>query len=198
MAASGPHPAEHAGRPVLAARTRDELAAWLAAHGSDSEAVWLRVWKRSAPDGSLRYVEAVEELLCHGWIDATANRLDGHSYLQLISPRRPGSIWSPINKERVERLVAEGRMRPAGLAVVERARADGSWSQFDSVHALEEPDDLRRRLDADPALRAAWDASAPSRRKLVLGALVQARTDATRRRRIDAALGSLAEGPLRS
>jgi uncharacterized protein YdeI (YjbR/CyaY-like superfamily) len=187
-------PAEHRGRPVVVARSVGEWRQWLADHGDASPAVWLTVWKQSTDPELLRYDDVIDEALCWGWIDSTVNRWDDDCYLLLVARRKPGSVWSAPNKARVARLVAEGRMRPGGLAAVERAQADGSWSRFDAVEALEEPDDLRRCLDADPSLRAAWDATTPGRRKQVLGSLELARTATTRNRRLEQALAALAEG----
>ena len=175
---------------MVVVHSLDEWRQWLVAHGAESAAIWLTVWKKAAPPGRPRYDEVVEEALCHGWIDATVNRFDELSVLQLMAPRKRGSMWSAPNKERVERLTAQGRMRPSGQAVIDAAKADGSWSILDSVDALIEPDELAAAIDA-AGVRSEWDSWSPSRRKLVLARLVLARTDRTRTKRIDEAIVEL-------
>ncbi len=177
-------PAEHLGLPCVHPETRDALAAWLAVRHASVPRAWLVSWRRSTGRPQVPYAEAVEELLRVGWIDSTANRLDDERSLLRITPRRPGSPWSRPNKERVARLEAAGLLLPAGRAVVERARADGSWTLLDDVEELVLPDDLAAALAAVPGARAAWDALPPSARKPALLQLVQARRPATRARRV--------------
>lgn len=188
-----PHPPEHKGRRVVVAHTPEQWREWLAAEGTSSGSVWLTVWKQAAGPGKLTYDDVVDEALCHGWIDSTINGFDEHSYLLLLAPRKPGSVWSGVNKARIERLTADGRMQPAGRAVIDAAIADGSWTILDPVEAMEEPDDLVAALDG-AGVRAAWEAWAPSRRKQVLYGLVMAKTPPTRARRIAAAVAELASG----
>jgi uncharacterized protein YdeI (YjbR/CyaY-like superfamily) len=140
------------------------------------------------------YPELVEEALCVGWIDSLANRLDDERHLQLMTPRRRGSGWSRANKERVERLRAAGLMAPAGLAAVEAAMADGSWSALDEVESLVEPPELAAALDALPPARASWDGFSPSSRKAILQWIASARRPATRERRIAETARLAAEG----
>ena len=119
------------------------------------------------------------------WIDSLAGGLDDERSRRLYTPRRAGSAWSRPNKLRVERMVQAGLMTPAGLAVVEAARADGSWSRLDSVEDLIEPPDLVAALDDDPAARRNWDAFPPSARKAMLWWIIDARRPETRARRIE-------------
>lgn len=177
------HPAEHKGRRVVVAHTPEEWRSWLAAEGATSAAVWLTVWKQAAGPDKLTYEDVVLEALCVGWIDSTVNGFDDLSFLQLLSPRKKGSVWSAPNKARVERLVAEGRMQPSGQAVIDASIADGSWTILDPVEAMIEPDDLAQAIDA-AGLRTAWDAWSPSRRKQTLYRLVLAKTAPTRAKRI--------------
>ena len=171
----------------------EDLHAWLTDHHASSDGAWLVRWKK----GRGPYV-ANEDLVCallvHGWIDGQARGVDDDTWVMRITPRRPGSGWSRVNKERVARLVAEGRMLPAGAAAVERARADGSWSALDEVELLLEPDDLRTALDAVPAARVAWEAFPPSARKVLLTWVGSARTTATRERRVTAVVSEAAQG----
>lgn len=187
------HPEQHKGRRVVVVHTAQEWRDWLVAEGPTSDTIWLTVWKQAAGPGKLTYDDVVDEALCHGWIDSTINRFDDTSYLLLLAPRKRGSVWSAVNKARIERLVAEGRMRPSGQAVIDAAIVDGSWTILDSVEAMEEPDDLVAAIDA-AGLGDTWASWSPSRRKQVLYQLVLAKTPATRAKRIDAAIAELAAG----
>lgn len=187
------HPAEHKGRPLVVAHTAEEWRAWLEAESAGSDAIWLTVWKQAAGPDKLTYEQAVLEALCVGWIDSTVNGFDETSFLQLMAPRKRGSVWSAPNKARVGLLAAEGRMRPAGQAVIDRAKQDGSWTILDPVEAMIEPDELAGAIDA-AALRPAWASWSPSRRKQVLYRLALAKTSATRAKRIDEAVAELRTG----
>lgn len=189
----GAHPAQHKGRRVVVVHTADEWRDWLHAEAASSDSIWLTVWKQAAGPDKLTYDEVVDEALCHGWIDSTVNRFDDTSYLLLLARRKKGSIWSAVNKARIERLVAEGRMLESGQAVIDAAIADGSWTILDSVDAMIEPDELTAAIDG-AGLRDTWETWSPSRRKQVLAQLVLAKTDATRRKRIDAAIAELRSG----
>ncbi|MDW8311445.1 MAG: YdeI/OmpD-associated family protein [Burkholderiales bacterium] len=131
------------------------------------------------------YEEAVEEALCFGWIDSKPRSLDAERSMLWFAPRKPGSGWSRANKARIERLLAAGLMHPAGLATVERARADGSWSRLDQVEALELPVDLVTALAAHPAARAHWDAFPRSAKRAILEWIASAKKPETRARRIE-------------
>ncbi len=130
--------------------SRAEWRAWLAENHAASTGVWLVYPKKASGLPGPSYEEAVEEALCFGWIDSRVRPLDGRRRLQWFSPRRPGSIWSAPNKARVARLLAAGRMAPAGLAKVEAAKADGSWEILDKVETLELPEDLAAALARRP------------------------------------------------
>ena len=170
-----------------------ELHAWLAEHHASSPGCWLVMWKK----GRGPYVgwsEVVRELLCFGWIDSKGQRVDDDRTSLLVTPRRPGSGWSRVNKEHLEILLAQGRMQPAGLAAVERARADGSWTKLDAVETLTEPDDLRVALDAVPAARTSWDGFPPSVRRAVLEWVGAAKRPATRAARVAETVSEAAVG----
>jgi uncharacterized protein YdeI (YjbR/CyaY-like superfamily) len=115
--------------PLLEVRDRDELHAWLAANHATSAGVHLAVTNKAGTATALTYEEAVEEALAFGWIDSTSHALDAGRHTVAFTRRKPGGNWAASNKARVERLIAEGRMAPAGMAVVEAAKADGSWSR---------------------------------------------------------------------
>ena len=115
---------------------------WLERHHATAPGVWLVSYKKESGRPRVPYAETVEEALCFGWVDSRPNALDATRAMLLFSPRRPGSPWSRLNKGRVERLTAEGLLAPAGLAVVEAARRDGSWDLYDAIEALTVPEDL--------------------------------------------------------
>lgn len=168
---------------------------WLAEHHASARGVWLAVPDRRAEGtDALSYENAVCEALCWGWIDATARSGPESGSVIWFSPRRTGSPWAASNRARVERLVAEGRMQPAGQALVDGAHADGSWTILVGPENGEEPPLLREGLDAHPAARAFWDALPRSARLFALTQVALARRDDTRRRRIEKLLVQCAAG----
>jgi uncharacterized protein YdeI (YjbR/CyaY-like superfamily) len=166
--------------PVVFAEKRETWRAWLAANHATSTGVWLVTWRSRSGRQRLPYEEAVEEALCFGWVDGTAGTVDEDRGKQYFSPRKPNSGWAATNKARVERLIAEGRMAPAGLAAIERAKANGSWELLDGVERLEVPPDLAAALEAVPPAAANFAALPPSVRKQALASLVMARRPETR------------------
>jgi uncharacterized protein YdeI (YjbR/CyaY-like superfamily) len=165
--------------------TREEWRSWLVQHHDSSPGVWLVRWKKNSGHPHLPYDDLVEEALCFGWVDSQPRKLDEQRSQLRVGPRRSGSNWSGPNKERVARMADAGLMQPAGLAAVERARADGTWTALDTVETLIEPDDLTVLLDRDKSARSQWDQFPPSARRAILEWLASARTDATRRRRLE-------------
>jgi uncharacterized protein YdeI (YjbR/CyaY-like superfamily) len=115
------------GLPKILFASADEWEKWLEDNHVSSEGVWIKMAKKGTGIESVRHPEALESALCFGWIDGRREALDERYFLQRFTPRRPRSNWSRINREKVERLIADGRVRPAGLAEVERAKADGRW-----------------------------------------------------------------------
>jgi uncharacterized protein YdeI (YjbR/CyaY-like superfamily) len=170
--------------PLFQPRTRDEWRAWLEEHHATSDGVWLVTWRRAAGEEPLPYETQIEEALCFGWIDGTAGVVDERRGKLWYSPRKPGSGWAATNKARLERLIAAGRMAPAGLAAIERARADGSWTVLDSVERLEVPEDLAAALEARPPAAANFAAFPPSARKQLLAWVAFAKRPETRERRV--------------
>ncbi len=163
---------------------RGQWRAWLEANHATARGVWLVSFRRATGRPRVEYEEAVEEALCFGWVDSLARGLDDERSRLLFTPRRPRSGWARTNKERINRLEAAGLLAPAGRAVVEAARADGSWSALDDVENLVEPPDLRAALDADPAARAHWDGFPPSARRNILAWIQGAKRPETRAKRI--------------
>jgi uncharacterized protein YdeI (YjbR/CyaY-like superfamily) len=158
---------------------------WLEANHETARGVWLISWRPSAGRSDLSYEAAVEEALCFGWVDSRGGKVDEQRTKLYFAPRNPRSGWAGPNKERVGRLIAAGRMAPAGIGAVERAKANGSWTILDSVERLELPDDLVAALDARPPARAHWEAFPRSPRRALLEWIALAKRDETRARRIE-------------
>jgi uncharacterized protein YdeI (YjbR/CyaY-like superfamily) len=161
-----------------------ELRDWLAANHRRGVGVWLVRWRSVTGRETVSYEDVVREALCWGWIDGQARTIDAERTAQWVAPRKPGSGWAATNKARIIELEAQGRIQPAGRAVIDQAKADGSWTLLDSVEALQEPDELAAALDANPAARAAWDTFPPSVRKLGLTSIAMAKRPETKAARI--------------
>jgi len=174
--------------------SRAEWRAWLAENHAVSTGVWLVYPKKASGLPGPSYEEAVEEALCFGWIDSRVRPLDGRRRLQWVSPRRPGSIWSAPNKARVARLLAAGRMAPAGLAKIEAAQADGSWEILDKVEALELPEDLAVALAGAPEAAPGFAGLAPTLQKQCLYWVLSAKRAQTRAGRVASVVAAAAEG----
>lgn len=161
-----------------------DLRDWLTSHQAQSESIWLVTFKKSCPDRYVSYDEIVDEAICFGWIDSLPRKLDESRTMLLISPRRTGSAWSAVNKARVARLEAEGKMHPAGRAAVAAAKQDGAWDFLNDVDALIEPEDLATRLNANAKARANFDRFSRSSRRGILEWIKQAKRPDTRAKRI--------------
>ena len=170
--------------------SRVEWRDWLADNHATAPGIWVVYHHpKAATAGQPTYDEAVEEALCFGWIDARARRVDADRSRHVFVPRRANGNWSATNVARVAQLQAAGRMTPAGQATVDAAIADGSWARSAAAAALEEPDDLRAALDADPLARAGWDRIAPSTRKQLLIQLMSVKRPDTRTARVARMVG---------
>lgn len=154
---------------------------WLAEHHGRGRGVWLVMDRAGGPLG---YEEAVQQALCFGWVDSTGRALDAKQTMLWFAPRKARSGWARTNKARVERLIADGQMTPAGLAVIEAAKADGSWALLDDVENLVVPDDLAAVLAAHPPAAENWAAFPPSARRAILQWIVHAKRPETRAKRI--------------
>lgn len=166
------------------AEDRAAWRAWLEAHHTDRDRVWLLLLKKHVGESSVRYDEAVEEALCWGWIDGLGSRRDERTYAVRFTPRKPGSVWSESNIERVRRMIAEGRMTPAGMALVDEAKRRGTWDEATSGRLEVTPSDLEAALDCVPAARQRWQTWAPSHRRQYIAWVLDAKRAETRARRV--------------
>ena len=144
-------------KKIKAFRSEAAFEAWLRAHHARETEIWLRIYKKGAGKPTVTSAQALDVVLCWGWIDGIRKGLDDESFLQRYTPRRARSIWSQINRDHVARLTAAGRMTPPGQRQVDAARADGRWdAAYAPIRATTEasiPDDLRAAIDADPRAR---------------------------------------------
>ncbi len=183
------------GRPVVEPQTRAAWRDWLETNHATTQGVWVVYRKRRhAGPEDLDYEAIVLEALCFGWIDSTAGVVDEHHASLYLARRKRRSGWAATNKARIERLLAEGLMAPAGLAMVEQARADGSWTLLDGAEAAREPPDLEAALERHAGARSNWDAFPRSTRKQLIGWIDTAKRPETRAARIEETASLAAEG----
>ncbi len=181
--------------PTLAFHTADEWRAWLAEHHQTEDGAWLRFAKKGSGIPSPTYDEALEVALCFGWIDGQARGLDERYHLQRFTPRRKRSKWSKRNREKATALIASGRMQPAGLREVERAKADGRWdAAYDSPSTAQVPDDLQAELDRNSAAREFFETLDAQNRYAILHRVQDAKRPETRARRIAKFVEQLSRG----
>jgi uncharacterized protein YdeI (YjbR/CyaY-like superfamily) len=172
----------------------DAFETWLEAHGAEAAEVLVRMAKKHTGVASLNWAAGVEVALCFGWIDGKAQRIDDDWFVQRFTPRRAQSTWSKVNREKVEALIAAGRMRPAGLAEIERAKADGRWeAAYDGMATASVPDDLAAALKA-AALMDVFAGLSSRNRYAILHRVQTAKKPETRARRIAAFVDMLAIG----
>ena len=171
--------------PTIFLASAREWEEWLEANHATSPGVWLKIAKKDTGIESVRYPEVLESALCFGWIDGQREALDERYFLQRFTPRQPRSKWSKINREKAERLVPAGRMRPAGLAEVERAKADGRWEMaYESQSRIAVPDDLERELATRPQAKEFFFQLSSQNRYAILYRLEDAKKPETRARRL--------------
>ena len=174
------------------AADRSQWRSWLAAHHQAAIGVWLVYYKVSSSQPSVQYSEAVKEALCFGWIDSKVNSLDQGRYMQIFTPRKPKSVWSKLNRH-VAELLEQGLITPAGLAKIEAAKQDGSWTSLDAVEALIVPEDLATALQANAAASAYFAALSNSAKKHILYWIASAKRPETRSQRIERTIQATAQ-----
>ena len=168
---------------------------WLKKNHASSDGLWLKMAKRGADEPSVTYPEAVDIALCWGWIDGQKKGLDDQHFLQRFTPRRARSIWSKINVDKAEALIAAGRMQAPGHAQIEAAKADGRWAQaYDGARTSSVPEDLLAALEAEPRAKAFFATINATNRYAVLWRIQTAVKAETRARRIAQLVEMLARG----
>jgi uncharacterized protein YdeI (YjbR/CyaY-like superfamily) len=169
---------------VVVASTPAQWRGWLARHGRSEPEAWLVIHHKDSDTPSLRYHEAIEHALCYGWIDSLARKRDPDSSLLRFTPRNPRSTWSAVNRQRAERMIALGLMTEAGQAMIDLARASGTWQVIPDADEAAIPDDLRELLDRDEAASRNFAGFPPSSKRLILEWIATAKRPETRQRRI--------------
>ncbi len=159
--------------------------AWLQEHHATKRGVWAVTWRKASGKPVVSYDGLVEEALCYGWIDSKGGSVDDERTRLFFTPRKPGSGWSRPNKERLARLEAAGLIAPAGRAVLDAAKADGSWTRLDAIEDLTVPDDLAAAFDANPGSRDHWEAFPRSPKRTMLVWIDDAKRPETRQHRVD-------------
>jgi uncharacterized protein YdeI (YjbR/CyaY-like superfamily) len=182
--------------PELVVRDRAAWRRWLGKHHDEPHGVWLVLAKKgTTKPTSLSYDQALEEALCHGWIDGQTRRRDETTYRQRFTPRRRRSAWSKRNTDKAESLLAEGRMHPAGIAEMQRAKEDGRWeAAYAGSAEIEVPPELAAALAAEPAAQATFEALSRQNRYAILYRLAAAKRADTRARRLEQFVAMLARG----
>jgi uncharacterized protein YdeI (YjbR/CyaY-like superfamily) len=180
--------------PTLTFAIQSKWADWLAKQHDKSAGVWLKLAKKDSGIPSVTHVEALDIALCYGWIDGQRNSFDEKYFLQKFTPRRPKSIWSKINVEKVERLIASGQMKPAGLKAIEAAKADGRWEQaYNSQKNIPMPKDFQSALDKNKKARAFFETLNSANRYAFLFRIETAKKAETRKKRIQQFVEMLAK-----
>jgi uncharacterized protein YdeI (YjbR/CyaY-like superfamily) len=186
---------ERKGLPILAFPDAASFDAWLAAQPADSAGLWLKLARKGSGAASVSKSEAIDAALCHGWIDGQLDRYDDTAFLVRFTPRRPRSKWSEVNRERAVALIEAGRMRPAGLAQVEAAKADGRWNAaYAPASSAEVPPDLAAALAGNPQAAAFFAGLTGANRYAILYRIADAKRPETRARRIAGFVEMLARG----
>ena len=181
--------------PTLPFETKKKFADWLAKQHDKSAGVWLKIAKKATGIPSVTYVEALDVALCYGWIDGQKGSFDEKYFLQKFTPRRPKSIWSKINTEKVEKLIASGEMKPAGLKAIEAAKQDGRWdAAYEGQKSISVSEDFQAELDKNKKAKAFFATLNSTNRYAFLFRIQTAKKAETRARRISQFVEMLEKG----
>jgi uncharacterized protein YdeI (YjbR/CyaY-like superfamily) len=181
--------------PTVFCATLEEWEAWLGENHERVRGVWLKIAKKGTGIESARYPEVLDAAIAHGWIDAVRHGHDHEYFMQRFTQRGPRSKWSKINRDKATQLIDSGRMTPAGLREVEKAKADGRWdAAYASQRNITVPDDLQRELDADPKAGEFFESLSSQNRYAILYRLHDAKKPETRARRLEQFVAMLKEG----
>jgi uncharacterized protein YdeI (YjbR/CyaY-like superfamily) len=165
-------------------KNRQEWREWLQSNHDKKQSVWLIYYKKKSNIPTITYNEAVDEALCFGWIDSKSKPLDEHKFMQFFSRRKEKSVWSRINKEKIERLTSEGLMTKAGFDIIEIAKQNGSWTILDDAEALIIPSDLDHEFKKRPEAKSYFLSLSRSDKRNILQWLILAKREETRQKRI--------------
>lgn len=179
---------------TIAPTSPADLRAWFEENHDSADGAWVHYWKAATGRPSLRWSEVVDVLLCFGWIDGKIQPIDDASHVQYVTPRRPGSMWSQVNKAKVAELEQHGLMTDAGRRVVERAHADGSWDLLTAAEDGIVPDDLAAALIGAPEARAFYDRLTASQQSSILRKIYLSKRPATRAKWVATSVDRLAAG----
>lgn len=178
---------------VIYASNRSNWRQWLAENHRHAVGVWLVYYKVKSGKPSVKYSEAVQEALCFGWIDSKVQSLDAERYRQIFTPRKPNSVWSKLNKQYVETLIAEGKMTQAGLEKIKVAQQDGSWNRLDEIEALVIPGDLQQALALNETANQNFAQFSNTTQKTILFWIQSAKRAETRLQRIEKTVQAAAQ-----
>jgi len=179
--------------PAIHIKTRAAWRKWLEKNHDKASSVWLIFYRKGAETSSVNYVDAVEEALCFGWIDSVKYPRDGESSYQYFAPRKPKGTWAKTNKERVERMMAQGLMTPAGQVHIDAAKKNGAWETLTEVDNMTLPPDLLKLFKSNKIAFSNFEKFSPSSKKVMLQWIVLAKRPETREKRIEAIVASAAE-----
>jgi len=174
----------HKGFKIIQAKTRKEWRKWLEKNHLLEKSIWLVIYHKQSDLESVYYEEAVEEAICFGWIDSIANKRDDKSKYQLFSQRKPKSNWSKANRERAEKMIEQRLMTESGQKLIDLAKQTGTWEALVDVQNSVIPDDLQQLLDENETALKNFIAFPPSSKRTILEWILNAKTDATRQKRI--------------
>ncbi len=175
------------------AASREEWRLWLHKNHNESIGVWLVYYKVKSGKPSVKYSEAVKEALCFGWIDSKVKSLDAESYMQVFTPRKPKSVWSKLNKQYIEELIAEDLMTEFGIAKIEVAKQNNSWTSLDAIEALIVPEDLQEAFELNATAKKYFQLFSNTTKKNILLWIQSAKRSETRLKRIEQTILSVTQ-----
>jgi uncharacterized protein YdeI (YjbR/CyaY-like superfamily) len=178
----------HNNLPAIHAKSRAQWRRWLEKNHKSKKAVWLIIYHKVSVVKSVYYAEAVEEALCFGWIDSVKHKRDEESAYQFFAQRKPKSMWSELNRTRVERLIKEKKMKPAGQAMIDLAKKTGTWEALAPIDKMAIPEDLQKKFDKNKTAFKNFQKFAPSSKKIILLWILNAKRAETRQKRIEEAV----------
>ncbi len=180
---------------IVEFKTPQDFSKWLKKNHATADGVWARLYKKDTGIPSMNAQQGIDEVLCYGWIDGQSKSYDEKSWLQKYTPRRARSMWSKRNRENVGRLIKEGRMQPAGLAEIERAKQDGRWdAAYDSPATMTIPEDFKKAVEKSKKAQATFDTLSKSSLYAIAWRLQTAKKPETRERRFKVLLEMLEKG----